>query len=93
MFDDMAGDFLRQRKRETHSYLFKATSVEIVGKETGAFVAGGSTFRKEPIPGKKKSSGETLWLALTPLQPAANNPIAARIANRNKFQFNLTRRL
>ena len=64
--------------------------MEISGNETGAFVAGGSAFRNEPIPGRKKSRGETLWLALMPLQPAANNPIAASIASLNNFRFNLT---
>jgi hypothetical protein len=29
-------------------------------------------------------------LALMPLQPAANNAIAASIASRSKFRFNLT---
>ncbi len=64
--------------------------MEIVGNAAGALVAGGSTFRNEPIPGKKKSRGETLLLALMPLQPAANNAIAASIASRSKFRFNLT---
>jgi hypothetical protein len=67
--------------------------VEIAGNETGVFVAHGAAFRKCPIPGMKKSMGETLWLELMPLQPAANNPIAASIASRSKFQFNLTSRL
>jgi len=73
--------------------LIKAISVEISGNEPGAFVAGGSMFIMCPIPGRKKSRGETLWVELTPLQPAANNPNAASIASRNKFQFNLTSRL
>jgi tetratricopeptide (TPR) repeat protein len=64
--------------------------VEISGNEPGAFVAGGSACIMCPAPGKKKSRGETLWVELTPLQPAANNPDAASIASRKDFQFNLT---
>ena len=67
--------------------------MEISGNETGALVVAGSAFRKCPAPGRKKSRGETLWLELTPLQPAANNPNAASIASRSKFQFNLTSRV
>src|ERR1035438_7219937 len=45
-------------------YFTEATSVEISGNETGAFVAGASALIIWPSPGMKKSSGETLWLLL-----------------------------
>jgi hypothetical protein len=49
----------------------------------------GSTLSK---PGKKNDAGETLWLALMPLQPASNNPNKG-VATSHKylcFQFNFT---
>lgn len=67
--------------------------MEICGNKTGAFVAGGATFKKCPIPGRKKSSGDTVAPVLMPLQPAANNANTASIASRSNFQFNLTSRL
>ena len=63
------------------------------GNAPGALVTPGSAFIKCPAPGKKKSKGETLWVELMPLQPAATNPNAASIASRSEFQFNLTSRL
>jgi len=93
VLDDVTGNFLCQRKWETHNYLVVATSVGIAGNAPGAFVQAGSALIKEPIPGRKKSRGETLLLALMPLQPAANNAITASIASRSKFRFNLTRGL
>ena len=57
----------------------------------GAFVGAGSAFSRCPAPGKKKSKGETLPLALTPLQPAPISATTASIASRHKFRFNLTR--
>ena len=41
-------------------YFTEATSVETLGNTVGALVLAGFAFRKEPAPGKKKSSGETL---------------------------------
>jgi hypothetical protein len=45
---------------------------------------------KRLLPGSRKSSGETLFEALMPLQPAPRGKAAAPIANRRIFQFNLT---
>jgi hypothetical protein len=41
-------------------------------------------------PGKKKVAGETLLLALMPLQPALANASARSIASSVILQFNLT---
>ena len=60
-------------------------------KTTGALVDGGSTLMKWPMPGRKKSKGETLPLVLIPLQPAPNSANTASIASNHKFRFNLTR--
>ena len=49
--------------------------MELTGNELGAFVGAGSTFRKCPTPGKKKSAGETVVPVLIPLHPAMNNGI------------------
>jgi hypothetical protein len=64
--------------------------VKISGNETGAFVGGGSAFKKCPAPGKRKSAGETDPLALMPLHPALNNVKNTSIASHKKLQFNLT---
>ena len=63
-----------------------AISFEISGVSAGAFV-GASFFMS---PGKKKLAGETVWLAFTPLQPAAASGNAASRVRHGKFQFNLT---
>jgi hypothetical protein len=43
------------------------------------------------MPGSRKVAGDTLWLALMPLQPipASDNNVAASVSRRI-FQFNLT---
>ena len=64
--------------------------MRIPGNEPGGFPGVGSAFMKCPAPGSKKSMGETLWLELMPLQPAAHSPNTASIASCNKFRFNLT---
>jgi len=71
-------------------YLIKATSVEISGNEPGAFVGNGSALSKCPIPGTKKSSGETDVPVLMPLQPVLDIARAVRNAKNMKFQFNFT---
>jgi hypothetical protein len=65
--------------------------MELSRNTTGALVAGGSTRMKWPMPGKKKSNGETLWLVLMPLQPAPNSATIAGIASSSNLQLNLTR--
>jgi hypothetical protein len=64
--------------------------MEVSRNTTGAFVGDGSTLIKCPAPGRKKSRGETLWLVLTPLQPAPNSANTASIASSSKLQLNLT---
>jgi hypothetical protein len=70
-------------------YLTEAISLEISGCSDGVFVE--QSFFKSP--GRKKLAGETLWLELIPLQPAAAIGRANNMASRRKFQFNLTCRL
>jgi hypothetical protein len=41
-------------------------------------------------PGRRKVAGEMLFVALMPLHPAPSAKMAAPIANRRIFQFNLT---
>jgi len=67
-------------------YLTEAISLEITGVNPGV-LAGASFFRS---PGRKKLAGETLWLALMPLQPAPASGSAASRVKRRKFQLNLT---
>jgi hypothetical protein len=64
--------------------------MEFARNTAGALVDGGSTLMKWPMPGKKKSSGDTLWLVLTPLQPAPNSAKIAGIASSSNLQLNLT---
>lgn len=64
-----------------------ANSVEFSCCKSGALVCGGSALSS---PGIKKVAGETLWLALMPLQPAADKAVAVSSANNVKFQFNFT---
>ena len=85
--------FFVSAKGKRINYLIETNSVEISGNEPGAFVEAGSAFIKCPTPGRKKSMGETLWVVLIPLQPAANNPNATSIASRSRLQFNLTCRV
>jgi len=42
------------------------------------------------IPGNKNVAGETLWLALMPLQPLAKRTRAQQMAPIATFQFNFT---
>jgi hypothetical protein len=71
----------------------EATWVAVSGNETGAFVGAGSAFRKLPIPGKKKSSGETVFDALMPPQPVIINEHVASNARHRKFHLILTCRV
>jgi len=65
--------------------------MEFSGSKPGALVVAGSAFSRCPAPGRKKSIGETLWLALIPLQPVpASDVIVAASASSKVFQFNLT---
>lgn len=64
--------------------------MEVSRKTTGALVDGGSTLMKWPMPGRKKSNGDTLWLVLMPLQPAPNSATIAGIASSSNLQLNLT---
>ncbi len=57
---------------------------------TGKLVEAGSTLIKWPMPGRKKSNGDTLWLVLIPLQPAPNSAKIAGIASSSNLQLNLT---
>ena len=52
--------------------------------------AGASFFNS---PGRKKLAGETLWLALMPLQPAPASGSAANRDSHRNFQLNLTCRV
>jgi hypothetical protein len=55
--------------------------------------AGGGEYciwRKLPAPGSRKSSGDTLLLALMPLHPAPSARTLAQVANCAVFQSNLT---
>src|ERR1035438_9260586 len=76
-------------------YFKQATSTEASVNETGAFVVAGagSAFKKLPIPGKKKSSGETVFDALMPPQPASSNEMAGSMAKGKIFQLILTCRV
>ncbi len=74
-------------------YFTEAISLEISGSPTGGLVWAGSALRKDPAPGSKKSSGETLWPALMPLQPAIASGTAASSASHRNFRFNLTCRV
>jgi hypothetical protein len=86
MFNDVAGDFFRQREWETHkNYLATAKVTDFSVNATGALVVGELAFM---IPGRKKDAGETVWLALMPPQPAVAS--ATNIASNGIFQFNLT---
>jgi hypothetical protein len=58
----------------------------IVGQAVGELVQ--TSLRISP--GKKKLAGETVWLALMPLQPAQANASARSIATSMILQFNLT---
>jgi hypothetical protein len=49
-------------------------------------VAGGLVSSKPGNPGRRKSSGEMLFEALIPLQPAVSRSAAAKSANRKFFQ-------
>ena len=48
VFDDVAGDFFRQREGETHNYLSRATSVEIFRKRSRRI--GRRRFRLHEMP-------------------------------------------
>jgi hypothetical protein len=92
VLDDVAGDFLRQREWETHNLLTgtEAMELEISGNATGALVGGGSAFM---MPGRKKSNGETLWLALDAAAAGHQSANAASRPSHRKFQLNLTCRV
>jgi len=61
--------------------------VEVSVNAAGALVEGRSAFKS---PGRKNEAGETLWLALMPLQPVLHNANAISIASAGKFLFILT---
>jgi hypothetical protein len=100
--DDVAGNFDRQRKWESHRIISESAgepspgykratdwvgSDLISGKVASGFCGGGSAFMS---PGRRKVAGETLWLAFMPLQPAvSSNALHAQIG-KSSLRFNLT---
>jgi hypothetical protein len=68
-------------------YRLKANSLEGSGSATGELVEAGAAFIS---PGRKNDAGETLWLALMPLQPELHRASAISIASHRKLPFNLT---
>lgn len=67
----------------------RATSVpgSVVGTVRSGCCVGGSALSN---PGSRKVAGETLWLALMPLQPVLNNASTGMQLSPSTFQFDLT---
>jgi hypothetical protein len=64
--------------------------MDISDTATGALVVAGSARNN---PGRKKLAGETLWVELTPAQPAPKSASTAGIAKQRNLHFNLTCRV